>query len=253
MRRSSLVLLTLAAIWLCLSHTEATAPRPPGIGPVLPDLVLWAWERPTDLRGLDAHTGVAFLAQTILVGDRRTTVAPRRHPLRVSPATPLVAVTRLESPHDVTAFLEDEDLDALAARIAGTARLPRVVAVQIDFDATSSERVFYRRLLSRVRAALPPGTPLSMTALASWCVGDNWLAGLPVDEAVPMLFRMGPINEPYAAIGDSPAQAAQVCRTAVGTSLDEPMRIRGRARRVYVFDNEAWSASTVARAKEVIE
>ncbi len=30
-----------------------------------------------------------------------------------------------------------------------------------------------------------------MTALASWCAGDDWLRDLPVDEAVPMLFRMG--------------------------------------------------------------
>jgi len=28
--------------------------------------------------------------------------------------------------------------------------------------------------------------PLSMTALASWCESDRWLAGMPVAEAVPM-------------------------------------------------------------------
>jgi hypothetical protein len=34
-------------------------------GHTLPRLVLWAWERPEDLRALDPDTGVAFLAQTI--------------------------------------------------------------------------------------------------------------------------------------------------------------------------------------------
>jgi len=34
--------------------------------------------------------------------------------------------------------------------------------------------------------------PLSITALASWCAGDPWITGLPIDEAVPMLFRLGP-------------------------------------------------------------
>ena len=31
-----------------------------------------------------------------------------------------------------------------------------------------------------------------MTALASWCLSDRWISDLPVDEAVPMLFQMGP-------------------------------------------------------------
>ena len=34
-----------------------------------PGVVLWAWERPVDLRGLPAGTGVAFLAQTITIAD----------------------------------------------------------------------------------------------------------------------------------------------------------------------------------------
>ena len=93
------------------------------------------------------------------------------------------------------------------------------MAIQIDFDAADSERDVYRRLLARVRAVLPRTVPLSMTALASWCVGDTWLDGLPVDEAVPMLFRMGPINEPYSSIGVRPADAVPACRAAVGTSL----------------------------------
>jgi hypothetical protein len=34
--------------------------------------------------------------------------------------------------------------------------------------------------------------PCLFTALASWCEADGWISGLPVAEAVPMLFRMGP-------------------------------------------------------------
>ena len=30
---------------------------------MFPDVMLWAWERPEDLRGLGSETGVAFLAQ----------------------------------------------------------------------------------------------------------------------------------------------------------------------------------------------
>jgi hypothetical protein len=43
----------------------------------LPALVLWAWERPVDLRTLPAGTGVAFLAQTITATARGSVVALR--------------------------------------------------------------------------------------------------------------------------------------------------------------------------------
>jgi hypothetical protein len=249
MRRAALVALTLAVFILSSSYASTTSPRVPAIGDTLPDVMLWAWERPTDLRDLDERTGVAFLAQTIVVAAR-VTVTPRRNPLRVSAHTPLVAVTRIESPHADTTRLDAAELDDLAARIVATAALPRVVAIQIDFDAANSERAFYRRLLTRLRETLPAAVPLSMTALASWCVGDDWLAGLAIDEAVPMLFRMGPINEPYASIGLRASDAVRVCRTAVGTSLDEPLAIRRSGRRVYVFSSDAWTPQSIARARE---
>src|SRR5215212_6468483 len=72
----------------------------PGAAPMdrLPRLVLWAWERPVDLRVLPAGVGVAFLAQTVTATARGHVVLPRRQPLRVSPDTPLIAVTRIEMP-----------------------------------------------------------------------------------------------------------------------------------------------------------
>ncbi len=50
-------------------------------------------------------------------------------------------------------------------------------------------------MLQDLRQKLPQQIPLSMTALASFCVGDRWLDDLPVDEAVPMIFRMGPDDQ----------------------------------------------------------
>lgn len=46
-----------------------------------------------------------------------------------------------------------------------------------------------------MRKRLPEDTRLSITALASWTLFDNWLDSLPVDEAVPMLFRTGADGE----------------------------------------------------------
>ena len=207
----------------------------------LPRLVLWAWERPVDLRALSPDIGVAFLAQTVTATARAHIALARRQPLLVSPLTPLIAVTRIEIPGGEGSAPVDE----IARAIASTAGLPRVAAVQIDFDATLSQRSMYRRLLHAVRRDLPPAMPLSITALASWCMQDNWLDDLPIDEAVPMLFRMGPAED----TGPRPRLRAPACDGAVGTSLDEPLRASVARRRVYVFNAQPWTATTVTAAR----
>jgi hypothetical protein len=62
------------------------------------------------------------------------------------------------------------------------ARRPGISGIQVDFDATASERRFYRELVIDLRRLLPDSVPLSITALASWCLDDNWISGLPADE-----------------------------------------------------------------------
>jgi uncharacterized protein DUF3142 len=232
----------------------------------LPPLMLWAWERPEDLRGLAADVGVAFLAQTITIDGARADVRPRRQRLRVDAGTVLVAVTRVETRRADRGIPEAptgpgrralQDAERVAAAIARTASLPQVAGVQVDFDAAASERAFYRDLLTRLRARLPRDTTLSITALASWCGGDSWMAALPIDEAVPMLFRMGPFNEPYArlaqaspqATGDRSPRRRIECRGALGLSLDEPRAIETTPRRIYVFNPEPWTARTIADAR----
>ena len=79
------------------------------------------------------------------------------------------------------------------------------------------------------------------------------MGGLPVDEAVPMLFRMGPLNAPYAGLARSVAAATSECRGALGMSLDEPLRIRAAGRRVYVFNASPWTPASVARARAILE
>jgi hypothetical protein len=137
--------------------------------------------------------------------------------------------------------------------ILKTSRARQVVAVQIDYDATSGERPFYRQLLADLRRRLPSNVPLSITALASWCVGDRWIRGLPVDEIVPMLFRMGPDGPRFAAIASRPEAAAPECRAAIGTSLDEPLAVHRGGRRWYVFNADGWTAASLRRIEEAGE
>ena len=64
----------------------------------VPPLVLWAWERPEDLRFLDpTRVGVAFLAQRVRLGPKGVSYYPRMQPLRVAQETSLVAVVRVET------------------------------------------------------------------------------------------------------------------------------------------------------------
>jgi hypothetical protein len=212
----------------------------------LPNVVLWAWERPDDLRALPRGVGVAFLAQTITISGPSHLVARRRQPLRVDAGTPMIAVTRIEAPGDVASA----DVPAIARAIVDRGRLPMVEGVQIDFDARASQRTMYRQLLHEVRATLPQRTPLSMTALASWCLDDNWLDELPVDEAVPMLFRMGPAAPALRRDWGSRTPAAK-CRGSLGVSLDEPAPWGRAGRRTYVFNPGSWSAPAVKAALEV--
>src|ERR1700680_2061942 len=218
----------------------------------LPNVILWAWERPEDLRKLDAHRiGVAFLASTVFLSGDTVALRPRLQPLRVPPGTPLVAVVRIESRLGAPATLSAAQRAQTVRAITGAGREPGIGALQVDFDATSSERAFYRELLEDLRAQLPARTALSITALASWCMGDDWIAGLPVDDAVPMLFRMGADRQrilDYLAEGRD--FRPPVCRQSLGISTDEPLAHLPAGRRLYIFRPRAW---TPAAVKETLE
>ena len=138
-----------------------------------------------------------------------------------------------------------------AAAIARLGQIPGIQAVQIDFDATASERIFYRDLLNDVRRRLSPSMPLSITALASWCAGDDWLRGLPIDEAVPMLFRMGvDQREILSDLRADPSFAARICNQSMGISTDEPLAMKPAGRRIYIFRPGAWSQEAVRAAEK---
>ena len=213
-----------------------------------PGVMLWAWERPEDLRFLDSRkVGVAFLASTITLRGDGIAVRPRFQPLQVSPGTALMAVARIETNAADRPRLSANQRTKVVSAIEELGNLPGVRGVQVDFDALLSERGFYRDLLVDLRRRLPGSTALSITALASWCMGDNWLNGLPVDEAVPMLFQMGAdhqtVLERLKKKGEFRTPA---CRESVGISLEEELPWVPPARRTYVFRSRAWSTDAAA-------
>ena len=221
MRRA--LLLTISLLTACS--------RPPDRLPGSPRLILWAWERPERLGFLDPRAaGIAYLARTVSWRDGALTVRPRLQPLEAPPGAWIMAVVRLESRPPLPAP------EAVAREILAAAAHPGVRALQIDFDARASEREWYAALLRRVRDGLDPAKPLTITALASWCLGDPWVRGLPVADAVPMLFRMG-AGEPHEVRDFS----AEVCRASLGVAVDELPYTVPRGRRLFVFDPRPWT------------
>lgn len=213
-----------------------------------PRLVLWAWERPERLTTIDPRTtGVAFLARTYLLSGDRLVARPRMQPLDIPAGTALMAVARIETDRDAPPRFSQERTERLAQELAGMTVHPGVRGIQIDFDALRSERPFYCALITATRAALDPRVPLSITALASWCMHDGWIDDLPIDEAVPMLFSMGPgEGHTFRSIAEGNAWRVARCRTSLGVSTAEPLAHERDGRRVYVFHPTAWNPAIAA-------
>ena len=220
-----------------------------------PSVILWAWERPEDLSFLDSHKyGVAFLAQTLTLKGDEVGFNPRHQLLQVPPGTKMMAVTRIES-QKVTGqrpALSLNQRQQLVKLILRTMELGHVSAIQIDFDALVSERDFYRALLQDLRAQLPDNVPLSMTALASFCIGDRWLDDLPVDEAVPMVFRMGADDRSIKSmLANGNDFGEPRCRRSYGIAVDEPLQMKfAKDRRLYVFTNHSWNQNDLVSLQQ---
>jgi hypothetical protein len=218
-----------------------------------PPIVLWAWERPETLDFIDAPAvGVAFLARTLYLSGPEVIVRPRLQPFSAPPDTQLMAVVRMAADRWRPPELSASQQDMATAAIEEVSGLAGIQALQVDFDATVSQRAFYRELLQRLRRQLPASMPLSMTALASWCIFDDWLTGLPVDEVVPMVFRMGADHhrvQRYLAEDDFRVAA---CRRSVGISTDEPLPAIRTGRRLYIFHPHAWRPEAMTRILEEV-
>jgi hypothetical protein len=181
--------------------------------------VLYAWDRPERLDGMPAGAEVAVYTATVSLARGTLLWRPRAHPLRLPERARITAVIHFETARaDLRRPLDDALASWLVDRMAREAERPGVSGLQIDYEAPLSERPFLRALVVGVRRALGSSVRLSMTALASWCLFDDWLGDLPVDEVVPMVYRDPP---PALAPG----------------------------RRIFYFAPHSWTADDLARMR----
>jgi len=268
--------LIVPALAICLAAPACIDESDAGRLAELPERVFWAWERPEDLRGLsgrqagvadEAKIGLAPLIATLRVHGTRLERRPRLQPLAADPHTPWLAVVRIETRG--RGIADEPALDgALRESLVGAIRdewraaqqpteaAPPPLGLQIDFDAALSERWFYRNLLEDLRSMLPEERALTMTALASWIVYEDWTRDLPVDEVCPMYFRMGRDAERVqrrlasarglaAVIGKPDGSTPEF---AAGFASDELEWLAGSPaarilddRRIYIFSPRPWT------------
>lgn len=251
-RRAAKILFIFGPAFLIACSSNSTADSPAS------KVVLWAWERPEELRFADpSQFSVAFLAQTLELKENEVVFIPRRQPLDVSPGTRLIAVTRIETTRDPAkrAALSVEQIRTVVERLRTTVQLPNVSGLQIDFDATSSEREFYKGLIKDLRETIPADVPISITALASWCMNDRWINDLPIDDAIPMLFDIGPEEKAVREflVSGNDWQEPK-CRSSYGLSVNSP-KIEGlkKGRTVYFFKSSAWRDNDIGNLRGLYE
>lgn len=215
-----------------------------------PDYYLWAWRRPEDLTFIEpGRVKIALWTATIFLEDEETTVERRTVPVSYPVGTEMVAVVRLEVTGTYGAAMAKSV--ALLIRETGAAFAP--VEYQVDFDALYSQRAFYSMLLEQLNE-LTGEAALSITALASWCMSDDWIGSLPIEAAVPMLYRMGPDRESIAArLRGEHGFAEPICAGNAGYSDDEELvRIDG-LERVFLFHPMPWTPERFRTFVERVE
>jgi hypothetical protein len=208
----------------------------------LPERMLWLWDRPQYALPLPADISkfcVALHVQSYWLSADQVRITPRRNPLELPAEIAVLPVFHFDvDPNQTFVGSAAQRTVIVQAIVKWQQRQPSSM-IQIDFEARPSSRAFLQALLVDLRAALPAKTKLSMTALASWCFGDRWIASLsadalPVDEIVPMFFRMGPARAAIMQASLHGIPEAR-CRSAYGIATDEPQWRGARLGRQYLF------------------
>lgn len=229
----------------------------------LPIKVLWAWERAEDLSKIDhKEFGVAFLSCHVFIKGEKVIPHWRNQPMRVPDGTIVEPTIRIDIDRSEKATLSDAQIEQIVRVVTKAAKARNTAQVQIDFDALQNERNFYCQLLEKLRQELPESTPISITALASWCLYDNWIKNLPVAETVPMMFSLGRDRQKvlmHFRKGGNFLDAR--CNQSLGLSLEDTetnelmiplLKKRKMPARVYVFTRTPWTDKKILEVHSLL-
>lgn len=266
-----LVFSSVVALIVLLSGSRAIAAQLPTGGEsarrIQPRIMLWSWQKIEDLRDLDTNkAGVALLAGRFTVDQDKIALEPRLAQLQLPHGCYKEAVARVEMKH----LPSEKDIDRVSAQLAQSIvhlalAHGRVDGLQIDYDAKQLEREFYVKLLKHLRQQLPTDLTLSMTALASWSQGDQWLRQsierdhLAIDYVVPMFFTMGVGKDQAVHLLQDNLPGPFNGNRSIGFSLGEASTISlissrlKRLDRIYLFCSPGWRLDRIKAAGTLID
>lgn len=237
----------------CAASESGSAPSP----------TIWAWDAAADLRFLTpGKESVAYYVGTILVSDENVYFKPRNKIFKVPPDERIFPVFRIETRGvlrnetrtEAKSSAQIKDIISIIKTNIANQKQNDTPIVQIDFDATLSEREFYKALLKQMRKELDPKTRINVTALASWCLGDKWLSHDYVDEAVVMLFSMGGTEAQILKyIANNELVAGKGIELSIGLSANESRTNATllknaqflKHKHLYLFNSLPWTQKTL--------
>lgn len=209
---------------------------------VAAERVAWLWDGPAMPAWSQAH--VAVVVQHVLLRGSEILVRPRPQAPRLAEGTRVTPVVHVEFSGVQAPVLGQRQREVIVQAVRRAADHSSSGWVQLDLEARPSQRAFYVATLRELRAVLPAQVKLSVTALAWWCRSPDWLDELPVDEVVPMFFRMGRDGAVLRRLlVNEPQQLHRKCREgAAGFSMQEPVDAATSQRyaRSYWFDDRRW-------------
>lgn len=209
-----------------------------------PTIVLWSWQVSDDLSFIDPNnTAVAPLLATIQVDCfSRLTIQPRINHLITPKNTILIPVFRLRI---APTLLDDDVVKQIVNVILSMSKQSQLI--QLDWDVKYSQRTLYKNIIERLTQNL---RKIALATLASNCTCDKWLESLPIEYAVPMLYRGGrdesrdfamtTIKEVFKRTG---RWRIKKCRNNVGLIVNDEI-YKPQNHRLFVFNKLRWNKST---------
>lgn len=200
-----------------------------------PNEFWWYWDRPVEQLPVPAPgVGAAVVVMHVIFSGHGYALQPRRSALRLPDGIVTMPVIHVEIDPARPFAGNATQIDGLREVVLDVARRGDSTWVQLDFEVKRSQREFWRAAVQEIKMTLPVGVKLSVTALASWCYEDRWLGDVPVDEIVPMYFRLKQARQAYL-LRSAYGVSEPLCATAYGVADDEPIWSVTLPGRRYVF------------------
>jgi hypothetical protein len=207
-----------------------------------PKIILWAWERKEDLRFINnKNIEIAYLALTIRISHNALVLRRRNNILFKDERINSFPVIRIEAANNSLPYLNQSTELKIVNEITSIAIHSNAKRIQIDFDALKSQRNFYKNILKKLKNKLKD-TKISITALLSWCIYDDWILDDLVDEIVPMSFDLGKEKKQILSeLIKNPNLLKPYCRKSLGISTQGDFPISFKVERLYLFHPRSWT------------